>query len=55
VSQPYTLIQISVEVLGTEEGAVKSAFAWLESEQQEDKPVSEERDQPAAAETAGQQ
>jgi hypothetical protein len=35
VNQLYTLIQVSLEVLGTDEEAVKSAFAWLDSEQDE--------------------
>jgi Family of unknown function (DUF5677) len=41
VDQLYTLIQVSLEVLGTDEEAVKSAFAWLESEQEEVTSVSE--------------
>ena len=37
VDQLYTLIRISLQVLGTEEAAVESAFAWLEDEPKEQK------------------
>jgi hypothetical protein len=35
VNQLYTLIQVSLEVLETDQEAVKIAFAWLESKQEE--------------------
>jgi hypothetical protein len=36
VNQLYTLIQVSLKILGTDEAAVENAFAWLESGQQEE-------------------
>lgn len=38
VNQFYTLIQVSFQVLGTDEKAVESAFAWLRSEPEEGTP-----------------
>jgi len=35
VDQLYTLIRISLQILGTEEKAVENAFAWLNDEQEE--------------------
>jgi hypothetical protein len=32
VNQLYTLIRISLQILGTEEKAVDNAFAWLNDE-----------------------
>jgi Family of unknown function (DUF5677) len=42
VDQLYTVIRISLHVLGTAEDAVESAFAWLEDEQEEEAPDGEE-------------
>jgi hypothetical protein len=43
VDQLYTLIWISLQILGTEEKAVKSAFAWLNDEHEEETPESDEK------------
>jgi hypothetical protein len=32
VDQLYTLIQISLQILGTDENAIENAFAWLNAE-----------------------
>ncbi len=42
VDQLYALIRISLQILGTEEKAVKNAFAWLNDEQKEGPPKGEE-------------
>ena len=42
VDQLYTLIRISLQILGTEVEAVESAFAWLEDVQEEEAPDGEE-------------
>ena len=34
----YTLIRISLQILGTDEDSVNSAFAWLEDEQEKCAP-----------------
>jgi hypothetical protein len=36
VDHLYTLIRVSLQILGTDEDAVGSAFAWLEDEQDEE-------------------
>lgn len=41
VDQLYTLIRISFQILGTDETVVEAAFAWLETETEEDSPTSE--------------
>jgi hypothetical protein len=39
VNQFYTLIQVSLKILGTDEEAVENTFAWLESGQEEESPT----------------
>ena len=43
VDQLYTVIRISLQVLGTAEDAVENAFAWLEGEQEVEAPDGEEQ------------
>jgi uncharacterized protein DUF5677 len=49
VDQLYTLVQISLQILGTDEKAVDNAFTWLNEEQEEGRP---EEEGEASADTA---
>jgi hypothetical protein len=43
VDQLYTLIRISLQILGTDETAVANAFEWLEDKTGEEQSVDERK------------